>query len=58
VSRAGWTWSEPSPPKPTLYERDPEPRPVLYSPDGHPLVPAPKQVGFALPQDDAAKERP
>ena len=50
MSRAGWLWSEPSPPKPTVYEREPESRPVLYSPTGEPLVPAPKRIGFVAPK--------
>lgn len=47
--RAEWYWQEPSPPKPNVYEREPDVRPILYRPDGTPLVTPPPSVGFRLP---------
>lgn len=44
--RAGWQWTEPTPPQPVLHEKVPPAAPILYGPNGQPLFPAVPVVGF------------
>ena len=51
MKRAGWRWMEVVPTGKVIYERERDPRTVLYKPDGTPLVEAPREIGFTIPKD-------
>lgn len=43
-------WPPADPPKPLVHEREPQDKPILYGPDGSPLVVATPRVGFVMPR--------
>lgn len=50
MKRDGWRWIEGTPTGKIVHEKEREARPVLYKPDGTPLVEAPREIGFTIPK--------